>query len=390
MNMIVSVLKHRLPSARKIWLNIHLWLGLTAGFALAVIGLTGSLLVIQGPILKMQFGDIFDVEGPPAQVLNVDEWIANARRSYRDIEAVDFVIAPGFGSTKGNAAVLGVDVAGKKRALVTINPNSGQTLGKYLYEDAYTSLITALHARFLAPGGWVPLAKTMLAWVGVAMITSMTTGLYLWWPRNRNWYIAFTLKRGARGRRRLLDLHNLFTVVDLYVPLLIIALTGVYFARPDWIDPAVPRLSIARKPDTAALARASKPGSCETQTTASQAPGTGARAISIVEICTDDHPSERFGAVLLCNLRHPAISDRRGKPEVWIDHACPNILTSIDGATRTAAETFEAAMHPLHGELMLGRFGQVIVFLTGLILPLSFITGVLLWLNGRRARRGSP
>jgi uncharacterized iron-regulated membrane protein len=40
----------------------------------------------------------------------------------------------------------------------------------------------------------------------------MLTGLYLWWPRNRNWKMAFTLKRGAQGRRRLLDLHNLFAV----------------------------------------------------------------------------------------------------------------------------------------------------------------------------------
>ena len=47
-------------------------------------------------------------------------------------------------------------------------------------------------------------------------------------------------------------------------------------------------------------------------------------------------------------------------------------------------------MHPLHGKLMLGRFGEVIVFLTGLILPLSFVTGVLLWLNKRKGRRPSP
>ena len=59
------------------------------------------------------------------------------------------------------------------------------------------------------------------------MLVSLVTGLYLWWPRNRNWRVAFTLKRGARGRRRLLDLHNLFAVY-LYVPLFIIAFTGVY------------------------------------------------------------------------------------------------------------------------------------------------------------------
>jgi len=44
----------RLPSARKVWLNVHLWLGLTAGRVLAMIGLTGSLLVFSEPMLKME------------------------------------------------------------------------------------------------------------------------------------------------------------------------------------------------------------------------------------------------------------------------------------------------------------------------------------------------
>ena len=52
MNTVVNALKHRLPSARKIWLNIHLYLGLTAGFALALTGLTGSLLVFKRSNVK--------------------------------------------------------------------------------------------------------------------------------------------------------------------------------------------------------------------------------------------------------------------------------------------------------------------------------------------------
>jgi uncharacterized iron-regulated membrane protein len=234
----------------------------------------------------------------------------------------------------------------------------------------------------------MPVARTTLAWVGVAMIVSMATGLYLWWPRNRNWYAAFTLKRGARGRRRLIDLHNLLSVY-LYLPLLIIALTGVYFARPDWIDPTVSRLSIARKPDPAGLAQASKRGSCETPTTASRA----------VALARAQFPSSKFvlmsipqdeAAPYYVQLALPNNIGPKGQTQVWVDRACPIILTSIDGATRTAAETFQAAMHPLHGKLMLGRFGEVIVFLTGLILPLSFVTGVLLWLNTRRRRRPFP
>src|SRR5437764_5081484 len=54
-----STLYRWLPSARKLWLNVHLWLGLTAGLALALIGLTGSLLVFSVPMLKTELGSSY-------------------------------------------------------------------------------------------------------------------------------------------------------------------------------------------------------------------------------------------------------------------------------------------------------------------------------------------
>ena len=159
---------------------------------------------------------------------------------------------------EGNAANLGITTAGGKRLIVTVNPNNGATLGRFDWFDSYSTLILRFHAQISSSiaGG-----HEIVAWLGVAMVVSMATGLYLWWPRNGNWYAALTLKRGARGRRRLLDLHNIFAVY-LYGPLLILALTGVYFLKPHWIDPVVSLASVERTPDPAALARASKPGSC--------------------------------------------------------------------------------------------------------------------------------
>ena len=116
----------RFPSARKIWLNVHLWLGLTAGFGLSLIGLTGSVLVFYGPMLTMEAGrDLFDVDGLPPRHAAVDEWIAGAYRSYGDVGAVDFVMGPGFGHGGGNAANLGVVAPDGKHLIVTINPNNG-------------------------------------------------------------------------------------------------------------------------------------------------------------------------------------------------------------------------------------------------------------------------
>jgi uncharacterized iron-regulated membrane protein len=379
----VIALAHRLPSARKLWLNLHLWLGLTAGFLLSLIGLTGAFLVFSTPMLTMEFGHrLFDVDGPPPRHAAVDEWIAGARRAYGDIGPIDFVMGPGFGIGGGNAANVDVVVPGGKQVTVTIDPNNGRPLGKFIWDDSYTTLILRFHARLSSALSW---GGDVIAWLGVAMIVSMATGLYLWWPRNRNWYIALTLKRGARGRRRLLDLHNLF-VVYLYVPLLILAVTGVYFIKPNWIDPAISLMSVVRKPDPEALVRASKPGACQVRTTPGQA----------ADLAQARFPTSKFVLIVIpgppdqpyrVQLAPPNNLDDKGQTQVFVDRECPAILTAIDGEVRVAGEVFKAVAFPLHRNLMLGRFGQAIVFLSGLLLPLSFVTGLLLWLDKRRNRK---
>ncbi len=39
-----------LKQRRKFWLDIHLWLGLSLGFFMAIFGLTGSILVFHAEI----------------------------------------------------------------------------------------------------------------------------------------------------------------------------------------------------------------------------------------------------------------------------------------------------------------------------------------------------
>jgi uncharacterized iron-regulated membrane protein len=213
----------------------------------------------------------------------------------------------------------------------------------------------------------------------------MTTGLYLWWPRNKNWRMAFTFKQGARGRRRLIDLHNIFAVY-LFVPLLILAFTGVYFVRSTWIDPVISLVSIPRTPDPQELRRISPPGSCAVRTTPGQA----------VTVAQSRFPQTKLG---LLNIPREAERpyevellppDRFGIGEatrVYVERECPNIVAVIDGRRTIAAEAFQTITRALHHDLMLGRFGEAVLVLAGLILPLSFVTGLLLWIGKRPIRR---
>ena len=53
-----------LKARRRIWLDIHLWLGLSLGFFLSIFGITGSLLVFQAEIDELLTPDLLTVTVP--------------------------------------------------------------------------------------------------------------------------------------------------------------------------------------------------------------------------------------------------------------------------------------------------------------------------------------
>jgi uncharacterized iron-regulated membrane protein len=383
--MIASALYRRLPSARKVWLKLHLWLGLTAGLVLASIGLTGSLLVFSGPLLKMELGrSHFAVDGPPVSSPAVDQWIANVRRSYGDIDAIDFINGPGASLSGEITARMVARTAGGGNVWVNVDPYSGLPLGRYVWEDTYTSYIYGLHGALTTSMSWRGVGRGVVAWIGLAMIVSMATGLYLWWPRNRNWRLAFSFKRGAHGRRRLIDLHNIFAVY-LYLPLFILAFTGVYFVRSEWIDPVISLVSVARTPAPDALARKSPPGTCSEKTTPGQAVAVAQARFPATKLGLLSIPRQSDEPYVV-ELLLPGSFGLGGATQVLVERECPNILTVIDGNTTVLAEAFQTTTRGLHHDLLLGRPGQALVFVSGLILPVSYLTGLLLWLDKRRNR----
>ena len=299
-----------LPSARKIWLNIHLWLRLTAGLVLALIGLTGSLLALYGPLMQMELG--YRVEGSPPAHADIDGWIAAAHRTYPEIGANRFRYRSGFCAGGKQGSECGRCGPDGRYLTIIVNPSSGLPLNKFYWDDTYTAEgFLKFHTRLSSS---MALAREAIAWLAVVMLVSLVTGLYLWWPRNRNWRVAFTLKRGARGRRRLLDLHNLFAVY-LYVPLFVIAFTGVYFAKPHWIEPCGPVFVRAadRRRRLRWLGRRN-PERATARTTPGQAVDLAKARTSDRQICPDDDPENKPNSRFRYSSLLRTISTSRARP----------------------------------------------------------------------------
>jgi uncharacterized iron-regulated membrane protein len=152
----VPATRHRVLSARKIWQNVHLWLGLLTGLVLSLIGLTGAILAFYHPLLKAEVGyRYFKVDGPPSSHPSIDEWIAGARQAYGEFGRVSFVMGPGYSLALQDAANLGIEAPDGRRSTITVDTSNGRPIGHF-------------------------------EWSGLLLPFSFVTGLLLWLDKRRN------------------------------------------------------------------------------------------------------------------------------------------------------------------------------------------------------------
>ena len=375
---------------RNVWLQLHLWLGLIVGFPLALVGLTGALLVFSGPLAQAEFGDTLAPGSAPAEIRSgqaIDAWIATAEAKHPDLR-VEVVAAPGSAPLPAAVPLVAGHLdpgqtAGKddveRHGVLSIDPETGEALGFFVLEESLWGKLLIFHSSLLLPFG-----PDLVVWASVVLFLSLASGLYLWWPRGRRWHRAFVVAKGARGRRLLRELHNV-SAVWLLLPLVCATMTGVFLLRPQWLDPVLTAVSEVREPDLAKLAAAG-PAACEGSLSVGAA----------VTFAIEQHSGSLFRLALIpenprlpyrIGLMRPGANPRAMHTEVLVDRSCPRLLFSRDVESLSIGETVKSWMTPLHADFGLGVFGKALVFLSGILLPFLYVTGVLLWLRSRRRRR---
>ena len=108
-----------------------------------------------------------------------------------------------------------------------------------------------LHGSLQIPG----VGRSIVGWIGVAMMVSSFTGLWLWWPTVGKW------PRGLRWRRHRNTDTNLHYLMGFWIalPLFVLSLTGAWISFPAFFGALAggtpPR---SAGPDRAAMARANR------------------------------------------------------------------------------------------------------------------------------------
>ncbi len=379
----------KLKARRKLWLDVHLWLGLSFGFFLAVVGLTGSVLVFWHEIDEMLNPALYEAaphEGMAAKP--IDELIVAAKQAAPAGWDSAWLDAPrqngnyvfGFYYPEASAKP---DEA--ESLNVVIDPHTADVVGRRVFYHAWNPLkhcfvgfFFKLHyALFLGETG-----VTIIGTLAVLFFISVMSGLILWWPLTGNWKRVLTIKRKASAERFNHDLHQSAGFYSLIV-MLALLVSGIYFNLPDQFKWLVERFStltpeVDSKQTKPALTSNNPLENAlqKAQTLYSGATphyynfGNGDKAVFTA--CYKDIPSLRSKVLDMgC---------------VNINSASGEILQIKDPAHGTAGDVFMQWQWPLHSGQAFGWTGRILVFLTGLICPLMFVTGVIRWLQKRRVK----
>jgi uncharacterized iron-regulated membrane protein len=358
--------------ARRIWLQVHLWLGLTLGVVGALVGLTGSVLVFDHEVDVVLNPQRYAVTGSQVALPYAD-YLQRAAQAVGDGARPTNLRLP---QDDGTPVVVFVRGRGEGAGLyrVYLDPPTGRVLDA----AAGGGFIGWAHNFHESLSLREYFGREIVGAVGIAMLISSLSGLYLWWPPGGLGRRAFGFRSGFAPTR---NLHYTFGFYGSLV-LAMLSFTGIFLAYPE---------------PGRAIAGAFGPVSASPR--GIQAPESSGRpippddAVAIVRALYPEASVTSLGlpagprGAYRVSLRAPGDSSARFGPVVLLDPRSGVVLNRADRATRTRGDTFLVWQRVLHEGEAFGIAGRILICVTGALPALLVVTGAMIWLQQRRKPR---
>jgi uncharacterized iron-regulated membrane protein len=392
-----------MANMKKLIRNIHLWAGLIFGTILVLQGLTGSVLSWRHELDAWLNPGLLRVVPPPGMTAGEPARVAPT--------AVDAVMErlvrdPAYGrpdtlflpETHGDVYVAwyrpGKPASKWEQGVtrqVMVDPANLAVLGERNWGEAGLSrpllMPTMFHLhRYLMAG---EAGKVVIAVQGVALFLLALTGIYVWWPKltaSAIWH-AITVRQFGNWPKFSFQLHRAAGFWTAPV-LLVLAVTGVNFNMPEWVQPAIKAFSpITANPKLSNVSPATAPRIGAGDAVAAAQARFPEGRVSRVSI--PGKPEQPFEI----RVRQPGeLRHGDGATRVSVDAGSGEVLRAIDPLAAKGGDWVLSTMFPLHTGEAFGMLGRVLVCLAGLT-PLGFfVTGLVVWIRFRRkpAKRPAP
>jgi len=345
---------------RKLWFQVHKWIGLILAILIIPLCATGAALVWDEALDHCLNPQRYAVSG--AQTIDPQRYIDAAKVALGPDAKISGITLPGG---DGPVVVAAIPAKAKpqagppSRVNVYLDPPTARVLDKASSNSGLIRAMHQIHGTMMIPV-W---GRSIVGWIGVFMLFSCFTGIWLWWPTVGRWV------RGFRWRRHNdfdTNLHHLFGFW-IALPLFVLSLTGAWISFPSFFGPLVGAKPQAG-PDRAAMAKA-KP--LDAPKTGLDAPLANAQAALPGRVASVTFPTDLKPEWTV------TIGQGAGR-QVKVDDA--------SGAAKAAPpprEDTARLMRRLHDGTRMGLVWQILIFLGGLLPTILAITGVIMWWRAR-------
>lgn len=352
------------------WLKrLHLWLGLSLGSFYALIALSGSVLVLQEPLLCWTHPELRGRAQPAAaqRAAVLDrierEWSSQGLRAAElpddDLPVWQLYFRDG---TRRYLAPISGDL------LLTRRPGSDPLL-----------TLRNWHTHLLAGR----IGENVLGVIGWASLFMLLSGTVLWWPgRSR---LAAHLRPYAQPPiRRWLTWHR--SIGALALPLLLtVTLTGTLMAYHGATRSALRAIfgQGAAPSQPARIPPTDRAIDWQAVLDAAQ------RALPLAELRRITLPQPRDARVLI-RARSPGEWNASGRSMVWLDPYTAQVLARSAVSPDNTAARVDGALYPIHSGTVGGWPWRLLAILCGLLPGFFLVTGFLFWRTRRRHAAQRP
>jgi uncharacterized iron-regulated membrane protein len=386
-------------SALKFLSWLHLWVGVIFSIPFIILGITGSVLMIDH--LPTQFAE----DPRAAEFKPVAEIIAAAQAvapEGRVPVGYDIPNAPGEPAVvrfsappRGDGAPAAGPAAARNQARVTVDPvtleakaQQGGPGGPGGFSRTrpdgsinWGRVMHDLHGSMMIGGGN---GRQIVGWLGVFMTGLCLTGIIMWWPKVGQWASAFKVRFGGSALRVNRETHGAAGIWGWLV-FFVVCFSGTYIVFPQTFNTmlgASPAVRDARN-----------------QLPFNVTPVEGATPITAdgaVQLAKNAVPGGIVrGLTLPANETQPyrvtlsRVGDFNGKPrsQVIIDPWANKVMETRDIDAYGSIDKFLAFQRQLHAGNGVGWWWFILVMISGLLPPLFVGTGITMYLLKRRNKK---
>ncbi|MBB3214046.1 sulfite reductase (NADPH) flavoprotein alpha-component [Herbaspirillum sp. Sphag1AN] len=376
---------------KKIWFQVHWFIGITAGTVLMAIGVSGAILSFSDEIIDWINPGIVHVTVQQSPMLTPPQLLAQLQATLpeRRVSMVTVYATPG-----ASARIMFTPPPGVRRGEMRyVDPYNG-TLLAAPQGAAFFQFIERFHRWLLLP---VETGKIISGSLSLCLLLLALSGLYLRWPRRiGNWRAWFKLDFGLSGRSFLWNLHSVVGTW-LLVMYVIFAGTGAYWSF-DWVKLGVNTLAGESMPKRPGEGNGRKQSAGERGDKRNNPAETA--PVPDLNVAWNSFVTAA-GPTTMVNLRIP---DKAGEPVQFNyltdqsphERARNRMSIAVQNgeikqvelyADKSRGSRFVGAIYPLHMGSYFGLPGRIIMTLAALLMPLFGITGWMLYLDRRRKKK---